>query len=180
MLETLDYNLLVAVAAILVAVLALWLRGWAGFAGERVRAQANRRIKVSSTLGTLWIYMALVIAFTSLGLLLAGKYWEGGWELAAEVGFGFFITAFLMALSNVFESTVTLLRRVFQGDTIYDDPRGIDPSKYGKSLLLQIIGIACGSLLFSTLGVVCQHWWWIGLAPVWAYGLCVYIWLTRR
>ncbi|MBA7597234.1 hypothetical protein ES703_04235 [subsurface metagenome] len=179
-MEILDYGPLLTVAAILVALLSIWSQGWARYTNGYTTSQTNPRIQISATLGTLWIYMAVVIAFISLGLLLLGKYWEGGgMDLASEVGFGFFITSFLMAFSNVVESTVTIFIRAFRGATISEAPRGIDPTSFGKPLLLKIIAIVVFSLLFSTLGVVCQHWWWIGLAPVWGYGLYIYIQLTR-
>jgi hypothetical protein len=134
---------------------------------------------MSATLGTLWIYIAVIVAFISLALLLAKEYWEGGIKLAEEVGLGFFITAFLMALANIFESTITLFRRVLRGGTIYDLPRGITSKEYGKPLIVKLIGIICASLLFSTLGVVFPHYWWIGLVPVWGYGIYIYVRLTK-
>ena len=179
-MEILDYGPLLTVAAILVALLSLWSQGWARHTEGGTTGDANRKIQISATLGTLWIYVAVVIAFISLGLLLLGKYWEGGgMNLAAEVGFGFFITSFLMAFSNIAESTVTIFRRAFQGKTISEVTKGIDPSSFGKTLLSKIIAIAGFSLLFSTLGVVFQHWLWFGLILPYGYGAYLYWRLTR-
>jgi hypothetical protein len=125
--------------------------------------------------------MALIIAFVSLGLVLVAKYWEGGgMDTAAEVGFGFFITSFLMAFSDVVESTVSLSIRVFQGEPLSDTPREIDPDRVGKKSLSEIVAITVLSLLFSTLGVVLTHWLWFGLILPYGVGGLYLCWRLTR
>ncbi len=174
-----SFGSIFAVAAILFAVLAIWSRGWTNNLKENADAEMQERVRRSATLGTLWIYMTVVVAFISLALFLIKEHWEGGIKYVDAVGFGFFITAFLMALANVGEATFTLFKRVWRGGTLYDAPRGMANTIYGKSSVWRLIVIVLGSLLFSTLGVVFAHWWLLGLILVWVYGFWTYIQFTQ-
>lgn len=175
-----NFSSIFAAAAILLALLAMWSQGWRSHVQENASADVKERVQRSATLGTLWVYLAVIIAFISLALFLMKEHWEGGIKLIEAFGFGFFITAFIMASANMLESIITLSRRIIRGGTLFDSPRGISSNYYGRPLFCKIMGIVCSSLLFSTLGVVLPHWWLLGLIPVWGYGLILYIKITRN
>lgn len=174
-----SFGSIFAVVAILFALLIIWSKGWTNNLEENNNTEMRERVRRSATLGALWIYMTVVIAFISLALFLTKEYWEGGIKYAETVGFGFFITAFLMASASVCEATFTLFKRVWRGGTLYDVPRGMANTLYGKSSVRRLIAIVLGSLLFSTLGVVFTHWWLLGLILAWGYGIWTYIRFTR-
>lgn len=174
MIEMPDWTYLLVAAGILIAILSLWAQLWVGFGGDKDKIK-----QVSATLGLFWIYMAILIAMIGLGLLLMGRYWEGSFCFdTSDLCFGFIMTAFIMGLANIFESTVSIFLKGRRNKTAFD-PR-FEHVPELKCRLLKLIGFALSLLLVSCLGVALNHLFWLGYVPIVIWASYEYVQLHRH
>lgn len=168
-IENIDWSYLLVGGAILIALLSLWAQLWFSFGSSRGRGE-----QVSATLGLFWIYMAIAIAMLGFGLLLVGKYWEGSLCFdISELSFGFLMTAFIMGLANIFQSTVSVFSRGKRNKTAFD-PLFEHPPELNRRRLLKLVGLASSLLLVSYLGVSINHWFWSGYLLILGFAIYEY------
>lgn len=179
-MEDINYTYLFAGLAVLITVLALWANLWVSFARSDAQDSniEKRHKKTSATLGIFWIYTATLIALVSVAFVLMGKYWvdlpSGQQNWCSQLGFGFLMTAVIMALLNIFESALSVLFKGLRGKTAFDSLSGVESEKLWIYFTIEIV-IILMLLAFSTMGVLeCHRWWWFYILPV-IIGACVFI-----
>jgi hypothetical protein len=174
-MRQLDYGYLLAGAAVLVALLSLWANLWISFG--RNKDDADRR-KAATSLGLFWIYCATVVALLAIGLVLLGKYWEGAsdcWrDMIHGLGFAFLITAYLMSLLNMFESSFSIFYKASKGLTAFDSHPDLKSTMLNTGLLTRLTVSIVLLLACSIMVVLLNHWFWILYIPIVAYLICLY------
>lgn len=173
----LDLNYLLIGAGILITVLSLWAQQWFNY-GKSLPEEENDA-RFTTSLGLLWIYIAISFAIGSLGFALAGKYWGGITPAISEIlhglSLGFIIPSFLLSLSNIIESTFNIWRKFRSNKTAFQSLVVI-PIEKRMVALRWIVGIPMGLLGASILGVMHSHlWWWISIPSL--LGLMLYRYL---
>lgn len=168
-----DLNYLLVAAGVLIALLSLWAQLWVNF------GKKDRITQHTASIGLLWIYLSIVIAMASIGVVLIGEYWEGltTWNISVfnkdlktflfDLGFGFLVTSFLMGIANMTESAVSIVYKGQHGKTAFDSipDKAPSPSKYRKTLRTLLL-IALTLLIISVFGSIWNHWVYLGYIPL--------------
>lgn len=185
-MQEIDYTYLFAGVAVLIALLSLWANLWVSF-GRSGKLDDNSEIerrKASATLGLIWIYSAILISLMSVAFILMGKYWENlsqCWrDFFGELGFSFLITAFIMAIINMFESTWSAFWKGLRGITAFHSYPGFEVDRLNWCLLSRVSAIIVFLLTCSSLGVMVDHRLWWGYLLVFAFAAYTYLGLTKR
>jgi len=163
---------------ILIAVLSLWAQLWYRYADYGKKADGNEpdhSIQVTTTLGIIWIYSAILLSFFSFGLLISGTFF--GWH-TLRFGIGLTISAFIMGLINIAESTFSKLFKVTKGKTFSESLLEIGKNQNIQAMLwvillmLLFIALLC---LFSILAVFFTPLWLVGDLVLILIGLTLYL-----
>lgn len=183
-MEHIDYNYLLVGAAVLVAVLSLWANLWAGFGRSGDDEHQRQLTKASATLGLFWIYSATIIALLALAFILIGQYKEGlcqWWrDFFHDLGFGFLIAGFIMAIINMLESAWSVYHKVSCDLTAFDPYPGFDAADVNRRLLCEIFCIVLLLLAVSVFGKMLDPWFWSGYLLILGYGYYIYRRITSR
>jgi len=170
-------NYLLIAAAILVTILSVWAQIWINRTSDE-----NEGKKITASLGLFWIYMAILYAMTAIAFVLVGQYWEGlsysCKSIMTDFGFGCFITAFIMGLVNIGESTLSAFIKGWRRQVAFDSLG--DSIKLDRGWYIKLAVLALSIFIISTLGVIFYHWVYLGYIIIAGYGAFQYYRLVCR
>jgi hypothetical protein len=178
-MDTSTISLFLVACGILIALLSLWAQLWVNFGKSNDTSK-----QIAASYGLFWIYTAILFAMVAICLVLVRQYWEGLPQQSSilsrplpqfleELGFSFLITSFIMGLTNITESAVSIVIKAFKGRSAFESL--VTENKISKAWLITMAILALAILIITWLGITFCKLYWLGYILVAISGVIVFI-----
>lgn len=165
-MSTINIDVEAFAIGILIATLAIWAQLWQKYS-EGVSTELIQARQRVITIGLTWIYAGIFFGLIAFIITVIG--FDGSLnEIAANVAKISFLTALLMGLTSIAESTFALVTKWVRGKT-HDEKKGISIAEYKRAfkpmaavICLVIIGSAVAILWSSVIGLLV----WVAAAVI--------------